>query len=414
MDDQGVIYPSPAMSEPRQTAGDAANQPDWQEGLIVTVGPGPDGEIRGNTDKALQAAVDYLARLGGGTVKILAGTYRLRNTVHLASRVRLVGEGPETILIKEPSVTTAVLADSDWFDQEITLADASAFQPGDGVCLRSVESDTGRPVVMKRTLVARSGNRFKLDRALRENLWCRDGGTVSSLFSLLGGEEIEDVRVENLTLDGNRSHNTELDGNHAGCIFLQDCRRVAICGVQARNYHGDGISWQICHDVVIEGCVSEGHHGLGLHPGSGSQRPIMRKNLLRQNHVGLFFCWGVRDGIAEDNRIEGNRIGISVGIARNLISHNTEAGLVFRPERGPDFVAHHNRVEANILRDNGGEADAAIDLQGATHAIEIIGNTIADSRGPARRSAIRLGSETKEIVMADNTIEGFAQEVEQQ
>ena len=33
-----------------------------------------------------------------------------------------------TVLIKEPSQTTKLAADSDWFDQEITLADASGFQ----------------------------------------------------------------------------------------------------------------------------------------------------------------------------------------------------------------------------------------------------------------------------------------------
>ena len=50
----------------------------------------------GATDKALQAAVDYVARLGGGSVQILPGEYRLRNSVFLPSGVRLLGSGGDS------------------------------------------------------------------------------------------------------------------------------------------------------------------------------------------------------------------------------------------------------------------------------------------------------------------------------
>lgn len=404
---------------PRQTSGDSVVQPDWQERLTITVGPGEDAAIRGSTDKALQAAVDYAARLGGGTVKILPGIYKLRNAVFLSSHVRLVGQGEKTVLMKEPSATTTLAADSDWFDQEITLSDASSFQLGDGVCLRTKDAKTGVQTVIKRTLVARSGSRFKLDKALRDNVWRLNNGTVSTLFPILSGEFIEDVVIENLTLDGDKDHNAELDGNYAGCIFLQDCNRITMRGVHARNYHGDGISWQICHDVTVEHCVSEGHTGLGLHPGSGSQRPIMRDNILRNNNIGIFFCWGVKRGVAENNQIADNKVGVSIGhhdndnlVSGNTITGSKEAGVLFRPERGPDFAGHRNRIEANTLRDNGGESGAAIDIQGGTQSLRIMGNTIEDTRGKGKRSAVRAGAETQDIVVEGNTIKGFAQDVE--
>src|SRR5207302_8809399 len=138
-----------------------------------------------------------------------------RNAVYLQSHVRLLGSGAEAILIKEPSKTTKLAADSDWFDQEITLADAAGFQVGDGVCLRARNPHNNGSTVIKRTLVARSGNRFKLDRALRENLWLMADATVSSLFPLLSGENLADVALESLTLDGNRANNDNLDGNYA-------------------------------------------------------------------------------------------------------------------------------------------------------------------------------------------------------
>src|SRR5262249_42787891 len=156
------------------------------------------------------------------------GTYRLRNAVYLASRIRLLGSGPESVLVKEPSIATKLAADSDWYDQEITLADARGFRLGDGICLRAKNPDHGGEVVLKRTLVARSGNRFKVDRAFRENLWLKGEPTVATLFPILSGENINGVVIEDLALDGNRANNDLLDGNYAGCIFLQDCNDVQI------------------------------------------------------------------------------------------------------------------------------------------------------------------------------------------
>jgi hypothetical protein len=71
----------PPAASPRATSGDAA-EPKWEQRLTVTVGP-RDADLAGKDDKVLQAAVDYVARLGGGTVHVLPGTYRLRNAVYL-------------------------------------------------------------------------------------------------------------------------------------------------------------------------------------------------------------------------------------------------------------------------------------------------------------------------------------------
>ena len=255
--------------------------------------------------------------------------------------------------MKNPSTTTKLAANSDWYDQEVTLKDVRGFRVGDGVCLRTKNPHNGGVDVVKRTLVARAGNRFKLDRALRKNFWLRGGAKCSTLFPIFSGENIRDVAIENVTLDGNKSKNENLDGNYAGCIFLQDCNRISIRNVEARNYNGDGISWQICHDVRVENCHSHDNVGLGLHPGSGSQRPVMRGNKLERNNIGLFFCWGVRFGLAEDNTIHANRsYGISIGhrdrdnvIRNNEIRNSGRIGVLFRAARGKAFAPHRNLLE---------------------------------------------------------------------
>ena len=404
----------PPVTKPKATSGDKVAEPDWEKRLSITVGP-KQADLVGSNEKVLQAAVDYMAAMGGGTVKVLPGEYQLRNAVHLRSKVRLLGSGKDSILIKEPSTTVKLADDSDWYDQEITLADGKGFAVGDGVCLRAKNPHNGGNTVIKRTLVARSGNRFKLNAGLRKNLWLSGNPTCSTLFPILNCEHAEYVAIENLTLDGNRANNANLDGNYAGCIFAQDCSWLTFRGVEARNYNGDGFSWQICHDVVVEGCHSHGHAGLGLHPGSGSQRPVMRDNRLERNHIGIFFCWGVRHGLAEKNVNIENDIGISIGhrdtdnfIIGNDVLRSKRGGIVFRPDnRGKDFGPHRNRVEKNRIVDSCNEAGIAVDVRGNIRDILLRGNQIRETRGAQKRVGIHVGKETKDVTLDGNKIEGF-------
>jgi hypothetical protein len=405
----------PRVTNPRATSGDTRHGPKWDELFTLTVG-NDKGDLCGKDQRVIQAAVDTVARMGGGTVKLLPGTFRLRNAVYLCSNIRLVGSGPGTELVKESSVASKLAADSDWYDQEITLADPKGFQVGDGICLRAKNPHHGGQTVIKRTLVARSGKRFKLDKGLRENLWSDGKPTASTLFPILTGESITNVVIENLTLDGNKENNEELDGNYAGCIFMQDCADISIRRVVARDYRGDGISWQICHDVTVEDCESSNHTGLGLHPGSGSQRPVIRNNYIVGCHIGLFFCWGVKYGLAEKNTIDDTKTaGISVGHrdTDNLIRHNTvrrsgQVGILFRPERGAGFTGDRNTVEMNAVIDTGGEDAAAVDVQGVSAGLVFRKNELKETRGAARRVGFRLGKDTKDITLDGNTVKGFA------
>ncbi|HUG92236.1 MAG TPA: right-handed parallel beta-helix repeat-containing protein [Planctomycetaceae bacterium] len=411
---------APEVRDPRATDGDDRHEPDWDQRLTITVGP-KHADLVGNSDKVLQAAVDYVARLGGGTVSLLPGTYTLRNAVFLPSGIRLAGSGADSVLTKIPSRTVGLAADSDWYDQEITLEEAGGFEVGDGVVLRATNPHHGGQQVLKRTLVARSGRRFKLDRGLRENLWLSGQPTAAALFPLLTSERTADVLIENLTLDGDRERNENLNGNYGGCLFLQDCRRYTIRNVIARNYNGDGISFQVCHDVVVENCHSHDNTDLGVHPGSGSQRPVLRGNRLERNRIGLFWCWGVKFGLAEDNRIEGNRdYGISIGhndtdnvMRRNEVLDSGKVGVLFRDEnRGRDFWPNRNTLEQNRIVNSGGEDGVAIDIRGRTRDLRIVGNVLTETRGPASRIGIRIATTAGPMRLADNRIEGFAAEVD--
>jgi hypothetical protein len=387
--------------------------------MTITVGP-KRADLVGSTDRVLQAAVDYISRFGGGTVKVLPGTYTLRNSVHLRSGIRILGSGADSILTKGPSHSVSLSDDSDWYDQEVTVSDAKGFQVGDGIVLRTRNPDNGVTDVLKRTLVARTGNRFKLDRALRKNFWLSGKPTLASLFPLISGDHVDDISIRDITLDGNLKQNSNLNGNYGGCIFLQDCNRIVMNGVEARNYNGDGISWQICHDVLVENCHSHDNADLGLHPGSGSQRPLMRNNRIERNTIGVFFCWGIRHGLAESNQISGNRsYGVSIGhcdtdnvIRLNTITGSGKVGVLFRDDaRGKDFWPNRNTLEKNRIVDSGGVDGVAIDVQGRTREVTLEGNQIRETRKPMQRIGIRIGKQARDVKLESNRFEGFDRDV---
>lgn len=409
----------PPVVNPRATDGDDKHEPDWDQRLTITVGQ-KQADIVGSDDKAIQAAVDYVARLKGGTVHVMPGTYTFRNAVFLPSGIRLRGDGDDTILTKIPSETIALDADSDWYDREITLKDAKGFQVGDGIALMAKNPHNGGNEVLKRTLIARSGNRFKLDRGLRTNMWLSGKPTCSSLFPLLTADRAADVVIESLTLDGNRKNNANFNGNYGGCIFLQDCNRFQIRQVTARNYNGDGISFQICHDVRVEDCHSHDNADLGLHPGSGSQRPVLLGNRLERNTIGLFWCWGVKFGLAENNRMHANRrFGISIGhndtdnvMRNNDVTDSGEVGILFRDDtRGRDFWANRNVLEKNRVINSGGKDGVAIDIQGKTKDLTIRDNDLKETRAPMNRTGIRISADAKAVRLAKNTLNGFSVDV---
>ncbi len=409
----------PSVTNPRATDGDERFEPKWDERLTINVGE-KTGDMIGKTDRVIQAALDYVARLGGGTVRVLPGTYTFRNAVWMPSRVRLLGSGTDSVITRLPSARTELTLDSDWYDQEVTLKDGNAFQVGDGIVFQATNTDDNGATVIKRTFVARNGNRFKLNDGLRENLWLSGKPTCASLFPLLTSEHTADVIIENITLDGNRENCENFNGNYGGCIFLQDCNRYTFRGVTARNYNGDGISFQICHDVVVENCHSHDNTDLGVHPGSGSQRPIIRGNTLERNSQGIFWCWGVKYGLAENNIIDGNTLyGVSIGhndtdnvMRNNQIRNSGKFGILFRDEnRGLDFWANRNVVENNIIENSGDDEGVGIEVTGETKDIRLIGNTIKETRGPARRIGIRIGEKVGKVDLAENRISGLATEI---
>jgi len=168
--------------------------------------------------------------------------------------------------------------------------------------------------------------------------------------------------------------------------------------------------------VIVTDCVSESNAGLGLHPGSGSQRPTVRGCIARNNEQdGLYLCWRVKYGLFEDNLLEGNgRFGISIGhkdtdnlLRKNKVSGNHEAGIHFR-EESEGMAGNRNRIEENIIENNGTTKPApAIQVRGETHDLIFRNNVIRDTRPTAEQRqtiGIQLGEKVGAVTLDQNQI----------
>lgn len=388
--------------------------------LTLRVGPG--GDIEGSDDRALQAAADTLGRLGGGTLEVLPGTYTMRNALFLHSGMTLRGHGDDTILRKARGVSTPLTRESDWYEYGITVEDPSLFRPGDGILLRTFDDKGVRRDVVRDTVVAVEGHDLFLHRRPEKNFWLDASSTAATLHPILtAAEGVCDVCVEDLVLDGNKADNEEIDGNYAGGVFLQQCHRFTFRRVTSRDYRGDGFSFQICDDVRFEDCASLDNELLGFHPGSGSQRPRFQRCVARGNSQGIFFCWGVADGLVDDCDCSDNRrYGISIGhrdtdnrVHDTTFTGNHEVGLLFREPVNEFRGAHRNLVENCTFTDNGFAADGCgIDFAGAAHEVEIRGCRFADTGRGHQRIGIRLHADAQNTRLAANLFDGMAVDVE--
>ena len=97
------------------------------------------------------------------------------------------------MLFKEPSATTKLIVDGDHWDQEVTLADPKGFQVGDGVRLVAKDPHGKGTNIIQRTLIASSGNRFKLDRRLEERFHLDGDPKIATNFALLQCTSVADV-----------------------------------------------------------------------------------------------------------------------------------------------------------------------------------------------------------------------------
>ncbi len=375
----------------------------------ITVG-NKDADMVGHDNRVLQAAVDYVAGLGGGTVEIGQGEYLMRDSLHLRPNVTVRGVKGKTILRKAPGAVSALAIDGDFGEEQITVQEPNGFAAGGGVAIWDKNAGGFHTTVAR--ITGQDGNTFSISKPLMADCMVDGGAKAATVFPVVSAYDTQGVRIEGLVIEGNKDANVQLNGCRGAGIFLYRAFGTIISGCTVRNYNGDGISFQQSNDVTVVDCVSEDNAVLGIHPGSGSQRPTVRNCVARRNGSdGLFLCWRVRHGLFEDNLLEENaQFGISIGhkdsdnvLRRNTVRLNRQNGVFFRNE-ALGMAPHRNRLEENTIENNGG---AEIRIRGEVNDLVFVKNTIRDTRQGGENPDVGILIEEKagRVNLQDNTIQ---------
>jgi parallel beta-helix repeat protein len=383
----------------------------------ITVAQSGGADVVGSHSTALQKAADMLR--SGDTLVIGPGTYQMDASLLIPSNVTVRGSAGKTILLKSRGVESALVEDGDYGESYLSVAEPEKFHPGMGVEILDDTLREGWDVTISK-IVAVQGHILQISPAtVRDYDLVQKHARIRNTYPILCTENAENVTFEDLTVDGNKTENAYLDGCRGGAIYMYNVRNVTVRNCVARNYNGDGISFQISDNVHVVNCESLGQTGYGVHPGTGSANSEVEHCRLHNNgDIGLFLCWRVRHGRFHDNVIEDNgHYGISIGhkdtdneFANNTIARNGVSGVYFREET-PLNSGHRNTFLNNKVLDNGDtKAGYGFYIAANVNDTVIDGNQISDKRGASatQRYAVYKAKGAGAVRLENNTIEGNA------
>ena len=383
---------------------------------VITVG-GPNADIAPFTSAAIQIAVDALKARGGGMVKLLSGTFDIKSPVRLANGISLTGSGETTILHKVNGYKSPFAVSADYGMLNVTVQDAKGFEPGMGVSIYDPQGP-GNWFVTTAVITRIEANTLYIDNYLVTDYSPEHKGYVSNSCSIIEAVEAENVKIADLTIDGNRNTNDRVGGCRSGGIYLHKARNCAVENVEVKNFNGDGISWQITEQITVRNCRVHHCANFGLHPGTGSVQTTIEGCTVNNNGSdGLFLCWRVQHGAFRDNKIYSNgQYGISIGhkdtdnvFTGNHIYENAAHGVYFR-EENEENAGHRNTFTNNIVENNGQKAPSfGFCIDGPVRDIIIRDNIIRDTGEGRQKGPFQISKSASNIKTTDNDIGGHVE-----
>lgn len=350
---------------------------------VITVG-GQGADVSGFTSKAIQIALDAIKLRGGGTVRLTTGVFQIDGPVRLSSNTTLVGSGKETILKKCDGFKTSFIIDADYGMLKATVQDASGFRIGMGIQLYDDEQKEGYDVTTAIITDIQDNTIFFDKHTINDYISSRNG-IISNACSLVEAVDVENVKISNLVIEGNKSTNDYIDGCRGGGIYIFKSKNCLIENVIINEFNGDSYSWQITENISVRNCEASNGNGFGFHPGTGSDHSIVENCISHHNTKdGIFLCWRVQNSFFRNNIINSNGDnGISIGhqdtdnvFENNHVFENANHGVLFRDEPFANS-GHRNTFVRNTIENNGiKKVSSGIYIGGETVDIKITNNII--------------------------------------
>jgi parallel beta-helix repeat protein len=380
---------------------------------IITVG-GPGSDIPGFNSDAINLALDAIKSRGGGIVRLNPGTFEITGPLRIPSNTSLTGSGEATLLTKCNGFNTSFIIDADWGMLKAFVKDASGFRKGMGIQLYDDEHNQGWDVTTA-VITDLENNTIYFDNRTVNDYISSLNGTVSNACSIIEAVGVENVRISDLAIEGNKNNNDYINGCRGGGIYIHKSKNCTVENVKITGFNGDTFSWQITENITIRGCEAADGNGLGFHPGTGSDRSIV-ENCISHNNKGdgIFLCWRVQNGIFRNNTVYANGDnGISIGhkdtdniFEDNHVYENSNNGVFFRSENEQNG-GHRNTFKGNIIENNGmARESSGFFIGGETHDIDISGNTIRSTGKGNQATAVFVGKKASRVNTSGNRING--------
>ncbi len=380
--------------------------------VTITVG-GEGADIRGFTNEAIQMAIDALPA-EGGMVRMTAGTFLLKDAVHVRSNMTLTGAGDATVLKRVPEVVSKIVVPADFAELKVTVEDTSGFEQGmslqiwDGHWSSCWDISTA-------TITDIVGNTIYFDHYLIRDYHVEDTIRASNAGSGVLVKHAENVVLSRFMVDGDKARAARTDGCNGGGIAILYAKNVLVDHVHVKDFNGEGITWQVTENVTVQNCEVEGSANIGMHPGTGSPKTKILNNDSHNNAKdGLFICWRVHHSVIKGNSFHDNgRYGICTGhkdtddlFEDNHIYNNGSDGVNLRS--GPVYNAPHRVVFINNVIENNGQNGGGygFSLYGKAEGVVIRDNVIRDTGGKTQKAAVFVAKGFPPITMEGNKISG--------
>jgi parallel beta-helix repeat protein len=380
---------------------------------VITVG-GTGADIPAFTSEAVNIALDAVKARGGGIVKLNPGIYQITGPLRLSSNTTLTGSGESTILKKCDGFRTSFIIDADWGMLKAVVKDASGFSKGMGIELYDDKHNQGWDVTTA-VITDIQDNVIYFDNRTVNDYISSLNGTVSNACSIIEAVGIENARISNLAIEGNKDANDYINGCRGGGVYVHKSKNCTVENVKITGFNGDTFSWQITELITLRGCEAADGNGLGFHPGTGSDRSVV-ENCISHNNKGdgIFLCWRVQNGVFRNNTVYANGDnGISIGhkdtdniFENNHVYENSNHGVFFRNENEQN-AGHRNTFTNNVIENNGvARESSGFYIGGETHDINITGNIIRSTAKGNQTTAITVGNKASKIISSENNISG--------
>lgn len=361
---------------------------------------------------AIQEAIDSLGQAGGRVVLPEAEVV-LDRGLQMRSNVELAGQGKHTILRHKPGRLYPVAGYHNYGMLDLPLEFSEGLGPGMTVTIRDNVHGGFFETFARITWV--DGKWVGLDCGLHSDYVAEEEPVLITSFPLIYGQDVENVAVRDLCLDGNRAEQPQGIGACRGAaVYWIRSHHITVSNMHEARFAGEGLGFQMCSQVHISQCRCAENTGNGFHPGAGSTAALFDGCVAEGNDMaGFFFCVRANHITVRDSSFVANTAcGVSVGtrdcynrVEGCRMADNGGPGILFRATPRPVEV-HSCSVSRCLIEGNARKTGRGqIEILGDAHDLLIRESRIVGL--PAEeRTGVYMAPSVERIWLTDNQIEG--------